>query len=266
MVFSTKSSRFSSEANDEECQLLQDGDISVPSSSPTLKSRLTGGFTWSRVYILSLHVFFFVAAGAWWSGVSRGTLTQIPPTQGRTWSPVQEFIQYEINGENNLDHNKHSEFSGPPTDEQEDAWGRLMKPVYFRASREELEKGGETWNNSAELIEGGYLATLGVYHELHCLQQIRLHLYKDRYYPTLTDAEEGVLRVHLDHCLESLRLTIMCHGNTALYSFIWADPKAYNPVSKSASRSVCVKWSSVEEWSSSRMISPVKSLRRPSGV
>ncbi|KAK3694279.1 hypothetical protein B0T22DRAFT_496730 [Podospora appendiculata] len=268
MVSSAKSSRFTIMDDDEECQLLKDSNITTdPSSSPILKPRVIRAFTWTRVYILFLHILLLATASAWWSS-SRAVLTQIP-TQGRTWSPVQEFIRYEINGENNLDHNKHSKLSGPPTAEQEDAWDRLMKPVYFRASREELEKGGETWNDSAELIEGGYLATLGVYHELHCLRQIRLHLYKERYYPNLTDAEEGYLRVHLGqyyvyHCLESLRLTIMCHGNTALYSFIWADLKADNPVSKSASKSVCVQWSSVEGWSSSRMVSPVKSLRRPS--
>ena len=41
--------------------------------------------------------------------------------------------------------------------------------VYFAATREELEKGGEALDNLAELIDGGYVATIGAYHELHCI-------------------------------------------------------------------------------------------------
>ena len=31
---------------------------------------------------------------------------------------------------------------------------------------------GESVEDSAELVEGGYLAALGVYHEIHCLVSI----------------------------------------------------------------------------------------------
>lgn len=32
-----------------------------------------------------------------------------------------------------------------------------------------MDKAGESRENLAELVDGGYLATLGVYHELHCV-------------------------------------------------------------------------------------------------
>jgi hypothetical protein len=41
--------------------------------------------------------------------------------------------------------------------------------VYFNATVEELEKAGESFVNMAELTDGGYPASLGVYHELHCV-------------------------------------------------------------------------------------------------
>ena len=37
------------------------------------------------------------------------------------------------------------------------------------ASREEMERGGEDPDVSVRLANGGYLASTGVYHELHCL-------------------------------------------------------------------------------------------------
>lgn len=41
--------------------------------------------------------------------------------------------------------------------------------AYFNATKDEFNKAGETMENAAELREGGYLAAIGVYHELHCL-------------------------------------------------------------------------------------------------
>ena len=39
----------------------------------------------------------------------------------------------------------------------------------IRASYEELAQAGESPSTAIELLDGGYLASLGVYHDLHCL-------------------------------------------------------------------------------------------------
>lgn len=41
--------------------------------------------------------------------------------------------------------------------------------VYFNASVEELKWAGESFENIAELNGGGYPASLGAYHQLHCV-------------------------------------------------------------------------------------------------
>lgn len=55
----------------------------------------------------------------------------------------------------------------------------------------------------------------------------------------------------------------MCHGNTALYTFAWDDPRAARPATKSRSQSVCVRWDSIERWSTARMISNNPPLEPP---
>lgn len=45
----------------------------------------------------------------------------------------------------------------------------LRKAVYFNATLQELKQAGESTQDAAELVGGGYLANLGVYHELHCV-------------------------------------------------------------------------------------------------
>ncbi|KAI1258852.1 hypothetical protein F5Y18DRAFT_412000 [Xylariaceae sp. FL1019] len=57
-----------------------------------------------------------------------------------------------------------------------------------------------------------------------------------------------------DHCLEALRKSIMCHGNSALFSFKWHGKDSPRATVKSEGSSVCVKWDEIQEWSLSRSL------------
>ena len=63
----------------------------------------------------------------------------------------------------------------------------------------------------------------------------------------LQDSEVGA-RMHVDHCIEALRLTLMCHGDTTPY-LIEVDPEA--PVGARADFSAhhrCRKFDPLVEW------------------
>ena len=66
--------------------------------------------------------------------------------------------------------------------------------------------------------EGGYLAVVDVFHELHCLNYVREYLHRD-YYHIKETPETQIL--HVDHCIDTLRQTLMCHGDIALHTFDW---------------------------------------------
>ncbi|KAH9986166.1 KR domain-containing protein [Xylariaceae sp. FL0662B] len=132
----------------------------------------------------------------WYQG-SRVNRCAIP--EGASWSPVQSFLQYHISDDPALKHHQSSVYSGYPTSEKERAWDSLLSPMYFAASREELQKAGEFQENGTKLPSGGYLAMIGVYHELHCLKALRLYLYRDKYYHNLTEAQETYLQNHLGY-------------------------------------------------------------------
>lgn len=172
-----------------------------------------------------------------------------------TWSPIQQFVEYEVKSRDSHGHDKVQKYDGPPTVDKDRAWDRLIKPAYFNATFEDLERAGESLDNVTQLTGGGYLASIGVYHELHCVRQLRFYIYKDRYYPNISKTEDRYLRIHLDHCIEALRETIMCSGNTALISFYWDKPTATQPAAQSNARSQCAQWDSIERWGHSRMVS-----------
>ncbi|KAM7213670.1 protein of unknown function (DUF3328) domain containing protein, partial [Rhypophila decipiens] len=127
--------------------------------------------------------------------------------------------------------------------------------AFFLATCEELDKSGDTCHDAVKPPDtaDGYLASIAVYHELHCLRQLRFYLYREHCYPNLTSPQQEYLMGHLDHCIEALRLTIMCNGNPALVSFTWDGARSnYKPAARSSTKSRCVDWKSVEAWSERR--------------
>jgi hypothetical protein len=68
-----------------------------------------------------------------------------------------------------------------------------------------------------------------------------------------------------DHCIEAIRLSLMCAGNTAMYSFQWPDSneKVRKPKTKTNSERTCVDWSVIEAWAQNRSIGMNPTLERP---
>ncbi|KAF2812868.1 uncharacterized protein BDZ99DRAFT_555817 [Mytilinidion resinicola] len=181
-----------------------------------------------------------------------------------------------------------SKYSGLPNDDNTQAWDDLImrepsqrspseklfqkltqpKATFFNTSADELAQVGEEVDNSVRLADGGYIAGLGVYHDIHCLRRLRLFLHSDYYYPPLTEVNLRYLRKHLDHCIESLRKAVMCNVDTNIYTFTWDDTTAadHRPNPKSNQMRKCTNWEAVEGWVTKRHVPLNPMLMRPSGV
>ncbi|KAL7943546.1 hypothetical protein V8C42DRAFT_359214 [Trichoderma barbatum] len=258
--FSRRSMSDSSSDNDESDRLMEKGG-STESLLPTSRYNVTKVFTWGGVYSLLLHILCVALIALLWMGRQQSSYTTA--LRGRSWSPAAKYVEYELNADHPMAYHGVNKYAGPPNAAQDAAWDALIRPIFFNASVEELKKAGESFEKIAELTGGGHPASLGVYHDLHCVRQLRFWLYKDYYYPNITKAGEEYLNVHLDHCTEALRLAIMCHGDTGMYTFTWADPKARKPMTQTNSKSACVKWSSIDDYARTRMISTNPSLIHP---
>ncbi|KAI1191418.1 hypothetical protein F5B17DRAFT_426584 [Nemania serpens] len=213
----------------------------------------SGVRTLSQAYVLVLHVIVFVLFSRQLGFVELAN-NKSDLTQHNSWSPVQGFVGYEVRKPKASSYGKHDVLGGPPTEEQDNAWDHLVNGSFFNASLDEFLRAGESLENLVELTDGGFLASIGVYHELHCIRQLRLYVYKDIYYPRLNNAENWYLQDHLDHCLEALRQTIMCNGNTAVTSFYWRSPQSKSPEPRTNAYSVCAKWDTIESWAYSRKV------------
>jgi hypothetical protein len=103
-------------------------------------------------------------------------------------------------------------YRGESRTELEEAWHRLIQHTNVRVSAEDLRK--------TELLllfktgAGDYLASLGVFHPLHCLKYMRNVI-------EFGTNETPRLPEYLDHCLDSIRQLLMCKAYVLLTTFDW---------------------------------------------
>ncbi|RCI13931.1 hypothetical protein L249_8162 [Ophiocordyceps polyrhachis-furcata BCC 54312] len=180
-------------------RLLADHDLTLKGSTAASGSSNATHPLFFRTYLYVLHG-LLIAAFFWLWGQARFGPDSIS-VKGRSWSPANRFVEYEVDDRVVAIHGEHSVYAGPPSTEQEKAWDALVQPTYFNLSRDELERTGEPADRIVEAVAGGYMASLGVYHEIHCLRELRYWIYRDKYHPNITNAEARDIVGHLGQLL-----------------------------------------------------------------
>ncbi|KAK4090436.1 hypothetical protein Purlil1_5108 [Purpureocillium lilacinum] len=164
------------------------------------------------------------------------------------YSPAKAAIKYE---KQMIVHNlaDNGKYRGPPRPEQDAAWEDLLRYNNLRVQKEDLDKANAT---SVPLNDdqGGYLATLDVFHTLHCVNKIRKSYYSDYYHDPnpLADQQE-----HFDHCIDLLRQVVMCHGDVSLHTYQWKEDYRW-PWPSMQTEHQCRNWDKLMDWSKEHYI------------
>ncbi|KAG2063638.1 hypothetical protein BDR04DRAFT_1111304, partial [Suillus decipiens] len=121
-------------------------------------------------------------------------------------------------------------YRGPPSPEIDAAWARIARDVRpTRMSLEEIIKAGEVDSPSKVKFPakfgGGFMVAMEAPHQLHCLNLLRKSSWRDHYAPTDISFQDrpGVIRMHLDHCIEMIRQNIMCSADVTLLTWDWVE-------------------------------------------
>ncbi|KAH8690937.1 hypothetical protein BGW36DRAFT_306505 [Talaromyces proteolyticus] len=166
------------------------------------------------------------------------------------FSPAQEAIQYEravlFGPLKDID---ATLYSGAPNERNNAAWQKLLSVgiVDIDSSTASLLE-----DPSMELRDrpGHVRVGLDVFHQLHCLYNLRKFAFPDYPWDTWGEKSEHSLHDHTDHCIEYLRQTIMCNANVNTISWRWnATAKAAMPdvrISQS-----CRDFSKIYDWAAS---------------
>jgi hypothetical protein len=165
----------------------------------------------------------------------------------------------------------------------------FFSAINIRLTKEELHLVGANMTNRVQVNGGDYLGSIGVYHHLHCLNNLRMVVHWDYYkskwadyafpeqfdvghsgYSTLRSAQRDHFtrwqtNQAIDHCINTLRQAIMCHPNTAITTFEWVDE--VNPLEgkeqKLEAMATCAKWESIDNWARKKALVKGQFTYRP---
>ncbi|KAI1282903.1 hypothetical protein F5Y07DRAFT_394868 [Xylaria sp. FL0933] len=183
--------------------------------------------------------------------------------QTTIWSPANEAIEYEIiEPDNAFAH--ESPYRGPPTPELETAWDGLWLHGGIRFPEDKLSLINRTvdlgnnrtlkpWHDG----KGGYHAQLQVHHQLHCLNLIRQYTWRDWYFrhPDIVRMSGDMMssdveaRMHTDHCIEALRLALMCNGDTTPSITVLNPNAPRGEMADFSPNKKCRNFDKIQEWS-----------------
>ncbi|SPQ23036.1 6fb56bcd-a67c-49f4-8b90-2ac61adbe7f0 [Thermothielavioides terrestris] len=142
---------------------------------------------------------------------------------------------------------------GFPTNETDELWKDLYRFGISKITEEEAKK----LPHPTLPIPGtkDYLIQLDIWHELHCLNDLRMLLYPERFpgLAAVTD-ENGVIDRtsiefrHWDHCVDSIREALMCHADVAPIPFRVNFPANKVIVPRLATTHTCRNFKKIQEW------------------
>ncbi|TQV91039.1 tat pathway signal sequence [Cordyceps javanica] len=147
-------------------------------------------------------------------------------------------------------------FSGKPNADLDKAWHDLLNYENIIIEPEIMAHYDRLDVGVAVPEGGGYLGTLNVYHELHCLKRLHQYMYPDYYFGDLTAEQHEMNRLHNEHCIDFLRQSSMCHGDIGLITYEWHDNSRI-PVAN-ATMHQCVNWQQLDDWTRARSVDMMK--------
>ncbi|KAK4043257.1 hypothetical protein C8A01DRAFT_43745 [Parachaetomium inaequale] len=243
------SQRSSTESSDAFAVDAEKESLVFQHDGPGSQRREKRPWTSSRAHVLCLYasnvlLLVFCSTLVW-------RLARKPfrdPTIG-VYSPANEAIEYIREYKFRPALFEKSAYMGFPTDETDRLWKDLYSFGISKITEEEAKK----LIQPTLAIPGtkDYLVQLDVWRELHCLNDLRMLLYPERYpgLATVTNDKgvidrESIEFRHWDHCVDS----IMCHADVAPIPFRVNFPANKVIVPRIATTHTCRNFTKIQEW------------------
>ncbi|KAK2053621.1 hypothetical protein LY76DRAFT_524240, partial [Colletotrichum caudatum] len=194
-------------------------------------------------------------------------------------APADDAIEYQLTKFASSVEGGESNFQGWPSAKTNEAWQSFYENMFTHITEEEARNLPNKTAPELESEGSGYLVVLNVFHDLHCMDNIRKGLYyffepqwNSTHNPYLLYASpEAALEdrggdhlsiTHLDHCIDSLRQSIQCTGdvvpNVFQYSLKHGDVRARSTVVHE-----CRNFSKIQEWAAQHHVpGPFKDFGR----
>ncbi|KAF9882288.1 ABC multidrug transporter [Colletotrichum karsti] len=186
------------------------------------------------------------------------------------YSPANDAVEYRLTKFASSVEGGETDFQGRPSAKSNQAWKSLYENSFTHITKEEAQILPNKTAPELESEGSGYLVVLNVFHDLHCMDNIRKGLYyflEPQWNSThnpyiLHESPEAALEdrggdhlsiMHLDHCIDSLRQSIQCTGDVVPNVFQYS-PKYGGVRARSTVVHECRNFNKIQEWAAERHV------------
>ncbi|KAK4149188.1 hypothetical protein C8A00DRAFT_47145 [Chaetomidium leptoderma] len=181
-------------------------------------------------------------------------------TEFSTYSPAASVVKYDT-----VRYNLTPIMSGSPyvgmTPAVDEAWEQISRVGDMMISLDEVKRLGLS-PDSLKITDPktgkvGYRAAIEVFHQLHCLNLIRQFTWKEFYANDGGDisAEPEDVRGHVDHCLETLRMNLMCQADIGVFTFkVYPELGDDDPWPEFSTLHTCRNFDGIRDWARSKAV------------
>ncbi|KAF8849623.1 hypothetical protein BDZ45DRAFT_732120 [Acephala macrosclerotiorum] len=187
--------------------------------------------------------------------------------QTKLYSPAQDALEYKVTKFESSIYGGETEYQGPPTEYNNRLWKQTYSHMNTHITEEEAKQLPNKTMPEPPYEGSGYLIVLNIFHDLHCIDSLRLALYyflddqwNSTYNPyTLFEHLDDALWakggrdlsiMHLDHCIDALRQSTQCNGditpNVYQWSEKWGEVRAWATVVHE-----CRNFDNIVDWAKS---------------
>jgi len=161
------------------------------------------------------------------------------------YSPAQVALEQEV--KSFTAGRAHKTIYQGLSDDVDRAWGQLYNHTIMKIPRSEaILLPNKTYPIKDE--PGYYIAELDVFHQLHCLNNVRRALHREHYIND-TDLDEE----HVSHCVDTIRQSLMCSADISVNVWQWSKELSA-VVGHSTQAHSCRNFNKLLDWARERRL------------
>ncbi|KAK1488987.1 hypothetical protein CTAM01_11311 [Colletotrichum tamarilloi] len=237
-----------SDAGYEDHLLAEKGALRPRKGSGKLSHQLCRPYLWVHLMVFTFYTALFLTFVISLHGEEKICADD----QTMVWSPARKALKPE----RSLWMNEVTDgnvYRGKPRPELDAAWDELVLYSNLKLKAEDLKKINRTSvrlsDASGQLTEY-YWSGLNVHHQIHCLKLVRQALYPDYYFKGNVKLKRH-LEDHIDHCVDNIRMALMCKADISIGSYDWVDNNR-RPLTNFRTEHSCYNWDLVNNWARDR--------------
>ncbi|KAL2066330.1 hypothetical protein VTL71DRAFT_2401 [Oculimacula yallundae] len=170
-----------------------------------------------------------------------------------SYSPARVAVKY-VTGTFNATQGEATGYVGT-SNETNEMWDWVTRSIGDQMITPEELKLVEKPETSVKVTDPktgkeGYRIGIEVFHQLHCLNLIRKSTHPEVYggKDDFKEENKDKIRTHLDHCLEMMRMNIMCQVDIGVITFHEKPDMPGDPWPDFSTKHVCRDFDAVRKW------------------